>query len=149
MIYVQVAEHIDLPMPVKTVQAAAQAALTYASAPDKAELTIVLTSDDQLRQLNLQFLGEDSPTDVLSFPAGITDPDTGKHYLGDILISVPRALIQAQANNQSGEEEIKLLVVHGVLHLLGYDHAEAEEHERMWALQSAILDHISQRADLP
>jgi probable rRNA maturation factor len=139
MIYVQVAEHITPPIPVKTVQATAQAALTYASAPEKAGLTVVLTGDDQLRQLNLQFLDIDAPTDVLSFPAGFTDPDSGEHYLGDVLISIPQALVQAQANNQSTEEEIKLLVVHGVLHLLGYDHTEAEEHERMWALQSAIL----------
>jgi probable rRNA maturation factor len=151
MIYVQVSDQLDQPLPIsiEAVQQAAQTALAYLSVAEKSELTIILTNDEQLHQLNLQFMGVDAPTDVLSFPAGITDPDTGGYYLGDILISVPQALTQAQANLQSGAEEIKLLVVHGVLHLLGYDHAEPKEQDQLWEIQSVILTSITSQADQP
>lgn len=149
MIYIQIVEQLDplIPISEETIQEAAQAALNFASAPEKSELTIILTDDQQLRQLNLQFLGVDETTDVLSFPAGITDPDTGGHYLGDVLISVPQALAQAKTNLQTGAEEIRLLVVHGVLHLLGYDHADAVEKEKMWEIQAAILTNLTAQAN--
>ena len=73
------------------------------------------------------YLGIDGPTDVLSFPASEMDPETGVHYIGDILISIPRAQAQADAAGHPLEAEVQLLVVHGVLHLLGHDHAQAEE----------------------
>jgi probable rRNA maturation factor len=76
---------------------------------------------------------------VLSFPAGEYDPETGSRYLGDILISTAYAARQAAQYGHSPEAETQLLVIHGVLHLLGYDHAEPEEKERMWAEQTAIL----------
>ena len=79
------------------------------------------------------------PTDVLSFPASETDPDTGASYIGDILISIPRAQAQADAAGHPLEAEVQLLVVHGVLHLLGYDHADAEEKALMWKAQAEIL----------
>ncbi len=82
------------------------------------------------------------PTDVLSFPASETDPETGTSYLGDILVSIPRAEAQAQAAGHPLEAEVQLLVVHGVLHLLGYDHANPEEKSRMWAAQAEVLEGI-------
>jgi len=109
------------------------------SAPVDADLTIVLTDDAQLQELNRDYLGLDAPTDVLSFPASESDPETGAPYLGDILISIPRAKIQAQAAGHRLEDEVQLLVVHGVLHLLGHDHAEAEDKARMWAAQAEVL----------
>ena len=104
-----------------------------------ADMTIVLTDDAQLHELNREFLGVDSPTDVLSFPASESDPETGTPYLGDILISIPRAAQQAQAAGHSVEAEVQLLVVHGTLHLMGYDHAEAEEKDLMWSAQAEVL----------
>jgi len=104
------------------------------------ELTILLTDDARLRELNRDYLGIDSPTDVLSFPASETDPETGARYLGDILISIPRARAQAKAARHPLESEVQLLVVHGVLHLLGYDHADADEKARMWTTQAEILE---------
>ena len=92
-----------------------------------ADMTIVLTDDEQLHELNREYLGVDAPTDVLSFPAAESDPETGTTYLGDILISIPRATQQAQAAGHSVEDEVQLLVVHGTLHLLGHDHATAME----------------------
>ncbi|MBE0680618.1 MAG: rRNA maturation RNase YbeY [Anaerolineales bacterium] len=112
--------------------------------PDSADadITIVLTDDQQLHELNRDYLGVDAPTDVLSFPASESDPETGATYLGDILISIPRAAQQAQAAGHPLEAEVQLLVVHGVLHLLGHDHAEAEEKARMWAGQEKVLERL-------
>jgi probable rRNA maturation factor len=107
-----------------------------------ADMTIVLTDDAQLHELNREFLGMDAPTDVLSFPASESDPETGTPYLGDILISIPRAAQQAQAAGHTVEAEVQLLVVHGTLHLMGYDHAEAEEKAPMWSAQAEVLSRL-------
>jgi len=112
--------------------------------PDSAhaDMTIVLTDDRQLHELNLDYLGVDSPTDVLSFPAGEVDPETEALYLGDIAISVPRAIQQAQNGGHPVEAEAQLLVVHGTLHLLGYDHSTDEEKAVMWAEQAKVLERL-------
>jgi probable rRNA maturation factor len=112
------------------------------AAPADVDITIVLTDDAQLHELNLEFLGVDAPTDVLSFPASESDPETGSTYLGDILISIPRATEQAQAAGHPVEAEVQLLVVHGTLHLLGHDHAEAEEKARMWEAQAEVMSRL-------
>lgn len=135
MIYLETSLH--LPFDLDLLEQAASAALTHQSA--QGDLTIVLTDDEQLHRLNRDFLGIDAPTDVLSFPASETDPETGAAYLGDILISIPRAQTQAQLAGHSLADETRLLVVHGVLHLLGHDHAEADEKARMWKMQDEIL----------
>ncbi len=121
------------------VERAANATLEHESTPDDSDLTIVLTDDEQLQDLNRDYRDVDAPTDVLSFPASEADPETGRRYLGDILISVQRAEEQAAAADHPLEAELQLLVVHGVLHLLGYDHAEEEEKSRMWTAQSEVL----------
>ncbi len=121
------------------VEWAAAAALNHQVVEDDADLTIVLTDDEQLQDLNREFRDIDAPTDVLSFPASESDPETGRRYLGDVLISVQRAEEQAAAGGHALEAELQLLVVHGVLHLLGHDHAEDKEKLRMWAAQAQIL----------
>jgi probable rRNA maturation factor len=123
------------------LETAARAALLQQSAPDS-DLTVVLTGDSQIQALDHDFLGKDTPTDVLSFPASEIDPETGRRYLGDIIISVPRAEAQSIAAGHSLEAELSLLVIHGVLHLLGHDHAEQEEKNRMWAAQSETLTRL-------
>lgn len=108
------------------------------------ELTLVVTDDEGIRALNRDFLGLDVPTDVLSFSAQeeggpfISAPEVGS-YLGDVIMSYPRAVEQAQEQGHSTEQELSLLIVHGVLHLLGYDHADDAEKAVMWARQDAIL----------
>lgn len=121
-----------------TLERAAQAALVQQSAPD-ADLTLVLTGDSQVQALDQEFLGKDTPTDVLSFPSSEMDPETGRRYLGDIIISVPQAEAQSVARGHTLEAELSLLVIHGVLHLLGHDHAGAKEKARMWKAQSEVL----------
>jgi probable rRNA maturation factor len=123
------------------LERAARAVLDLSGAPD-ADLTLVLTGDSQIQALNRDFLGKDMPTDVLSFPADESDPQTGRRYLGDVLISLPRATEQAGERGHSVEAEVQLLVVHGILHLLGHDHAEAGEKARMWAAQAEVLNRL-------
>lgn len=128
---------LDLPFNLDLLEQAARAALDHQSADG--DLTLVLTDDEQLHHLNRDYLGVDAPTDVLSFPASETDPETGRRYLGDILLSIPRAEAQARAAGHPLVDEARLLVVHGVLHLLGHDHAEVEEKVKMWKAQGEIL----------
>ena len=122
------------------LERAARFTLDHESAPSNAELTIVLSDDTQLRELNKQYLGIDAPTDVLSFPSEEEiDPETDVPYLGDIILSIPRATEQAESAGHRVEEEAQLLVVHGTLHLLGHDHAEPAEKARMWQAQSEVM----------
>lgn len=130
------------PFPKNLLERAASAALAHESQSLECELSVVLTDDARLHKLNRDYLGIDAPTDVLSFPASETDPETGTSYLGDILISMPRAQSQADAAGHPLESEVQLLVVHGVLHLLGHDHAQAEEKARMWKAQAEILERL-------
>ncbi|MBV6466089.1 MAG: Endoribonuclease YbeY [Anaerolineales bacterium] len=136
MIFIEAS--LEPPFDLDLLEQAARAALTHQSADG--DLTLVLADDEQLRRLNRDFLGVDAPTDVLSFPASETDPETGAAYLGDVLLSIPRADAQARAAGHSLADEARLLVVHGVLHLLGHDHAEAEEKSKMWRAQAEIMD---------
>ena len=125
--------------PKTLLERAARAALTHQKRSADSNLSIVLTDDKRLRQLNRDYLGIDAPTDVLSFPASESDPDTGSPYLGDILISIPRAKAQAKAAGHPLESEAQLLVAHGVLHLLGHDHVKPREKAKMWKAQAEIL----------
>ena len=125
--------------PKKLLERAAKAALENQSEPLDSDLTIVLTDDSKVQELNRDYLGIDAPTDVLSFPASETDPETGTRYIGDIIISVPYAAKSAEKAGHPLESEVQLLVVHGVLHLLGHDHAEVDEKAKMWKTQAEIL----------
>jgi probable rRNA maturation factor len=129
----------EFSIPHNLLERAAQSVLEHESESMDSDLSIVLTDNARLHELNLNYLGVDAPTDVLSFPASETDPETGARYLGDILISIPRAQEQADAAGHALESEVQLLIVHGMLHLLGYDHAAPDEKERMWQAQSEIL----------
>jgi len=134
----------EFDFPSTLIERAARAALTHHASRESldVDLSIVLTDDARLHQLNRDYLGIDAPTDVLSFPASESDPETGARYLGDILISIPRAQEQATAAGHALESEVQLLVVHGALHLLGHDHAEAKEKKKMWKAQGEILESL-------
>jgi probable rRNA maturation factor len=123
------------------LERAARAVLDLSGAQE-ADLTIVLVDDARIQALNRDFLAHDAPTDVLSFPADETDPETGRCYLGDVVISTQRAAEQARERGHAIEAEMQLLVVHGILHLLGHDHAEVGEKERMWAAQARALERL-------
>ena len=131
------------------LQRAAAEALNLASDVPQADLTLVLADDAQLQDLNHQFLGVDAPTDVLSFPAGETDVDSESLYLGDVIISYPRAQEKAAAGGHSVKDELQLLVVHGVLHLLGFDHGNRDERAVMWAKQAEVLSSLGSSVTAP
>jgi probable rRNA maturation factor len=133
---------LNSPFPEDLLERTAQAALRHETESLDSDLTIVLTDDTRLQELNRDYLGIDAPTDVLSFPASETDPETGARYIGDILISIPRAQAQADAAGHALESEVQLLVVHGVLHLLGHDHGEPKEKARMWQAQAEVLESL-------
>ena len=130
------AELIDL------LSQAARAVLDSQSTHPEEDVSLVLADDAQLQALNRQYRLIDAPTDVLSFPAGDVDPDSGAYYLGDVLISYPRAVEQATAGGHAVTAELQLLVVHGLLHLYGYDHLDAEGKAQMWALQANLLHQL-------
>lgn len=124
---------------VSELQAVADKVLAITKTSLESEIGLQIIQDEQMQQLNLEYMGVDAPTDVLSFPVPFENPDTGNPYLGDILISYPTAARQAQAAGHPLEEEISLLLVHGILHLLGYDHLTPEEKAAMWEIQDTIL----------
>ncbi len=142
MVTIQVKRNIKLPVEKSILIQAAQKVLEFAKIVDKSDLGIVIGSDTLLHRLNLKYRQVDSPTDVLSFPSGEVDPDTSDLYLGDVVISLPRAQSQAAMEGHPLVEELQLLVVHGTLHLLGYDHAEAKEKKSMQIAQDKILGQL-------
>ncbi len=131
----------------EALERAALAAIQYVDV--EGDACIILTGDEKLKELNAQYLGIEAPTDVLSFPSGEIDPDSQQLYLGDVIISLPRATIQASAAGHPVEDELSLLVVHGMLHLLGYDHAEDAEKKVMWLKQAEILQRLGCNISVP
>ena len=106
---------------------------------EPATVSVLLTDDDTIQKLNRDFRGIDKPTDVLSFEDGESPfPDAPVH-LGDIAISVPYALRDAEREGWGESAEFQLIAVHGTLHLLGHDHGDDDEKARMWAAQEKIL----------
>jgi len=108
------------------------------------EISVLLTDDKEIAGLNEEYRDTKGPTDVLSFSQVEGDedfaPDVDEHLLGDVVISVETAKRQAEEAGKSIEEEVDMLLTHGILHLLGYDHAEPEEAEKMFARQAELLN---------
>jgi probable rRNA maturation factor len=139
MIFVDITESFSEKVESSLIKRTVKTTLAHLSVPEDASLTVVLTDDQQIRELNRKYRKIDTSTDVLSFPAGYVDPEDGNTYLGDVVISYPKTVIQAERRGHSIEDELQLLVVHGTLHLLGYDHAEPVDKENMWSIQGEIL----------
>ncbi len=128
--------------PSSLIERAVHTALAQQKESLDMDLSVVLTNNRRLHKLNRDYLGVDAATDVLSFPASESDPETGARYIGDILISVPYAAKGAKQAGHPLESELQLLVVHGVLHLLGHDHAKPKEKANMWKAQAEILTQL-------
>ncbi|HPA33047.1 MAG TPA: rRNA maturation RNase YbeY [Anaerolineaceae bacterium] len=114
-------------------------ALNFQSPKPNVDLSIIITDNNLLQELNREYLGIDAPTDVLSFNVDEIDPETGNYYLGDIIISYQKANEQAVTAGHEIQSELSLLIIHGVLHLLGMDHDTPESQEPMWKIQDQIL----------
>ena len=97
---------------------------------DQAELCLVLVANAEIRKLNAQFRKKDYPTDVLSFPAGDCLPE-GEPILGDVVISVQKAKAQSRERRLTLDEEMVTLLIHGIVHLLGYDHERSSKDARI------------------
>ena len=109
-----------------------------------AELCIKAVDEDTIAQLNEQWMDKEGPTDVLAFPMdelrpGLVNEEPEEGVLGDLVLCPDVAARQGESAGHGTEAEIELLTVHGILHLLGYDHAEPEEHRVMFGLQDEIL----------
>lgn len=135
-----------------------EAALDYVGCPYEAQVNLLLTTNQQIQEMNRNFRGIDRPTDVLSFPMvdyeipgtfdfleereDCFDPESGELVLGDIVISKEKVLEQAEAYGHSVKREYAFLIAHSVLHLTGYDHMEEEERLLMESKQREILEKI-------
>ena len=134
--------------------------LDYEDCPYEVQVNIILTSNEEIQQINLEQRGVDAPTDVLSFPmieyaypSDFTvleadsfdsfDPDTGELILGDIVISVDKVLEQAEKYGHDVKREYAFLIAHSMLHLFGYDHMDEVERENMELKQEEILTHLN------
>ncbi|MEO8396880.1 MAG: rRNA maturation RNase YbeY [Chloroflexota bacterium] len=118
-----------------------QAALTVLDAHEVqpgSEMTIAITDNEAVADLNLRFRGVDAPTDVLSFPMD-DDMPGDLRYLGDLAIAYPYAKAQAEREKHALSDSLALLVVHGTLHILGYDHDTPERKAEMWGAQEKAL----------
>lgn len=118
-----------------------------------AEVSVSFVDNERIHELNAQYRNVDRETDVLSFPMGVdgeydTNMDTGAKILGDIVISVPKAMEQAKAYNHSLQREIGFLTVHSMLHLLGYDHENGGiEQVHMREKEEEVLTKIGLKRD--
>jgi probable rRNA maturation factor len=139
------------------LQDIAEKALAAEGFGDDIEMGLFITGQERVRGLNKAYRNKDKPTDVLSFafladssegegPSFSTPPDGLKH-LGEVIISYPQAIIQAQERNHSIKMELAILVIHGVLHLLDYDHMEDEEADEMESRQNEILESLKEALD--
>ena len=136
-----------------------EAAMDFEKCPYEAEINVILTDNESIHEMNLEYRQIDAPTDVLSFPAvdyiipsgfdtleenamEYFNPDTGELVLGDIVISVEKVKSQATEYGHSNERELGFLVAHSMLHLFGYDHMEEQERAVMEEKQRQILNSI-------
>ena len=140
----------------EVAQRVGDAGLDYEQCPYESEVELLLTMDEEIREMNREFRDIDRATDVLSFPMiayespadfafleedeSFFDPDTGELMLGNIVISKQKVVEQAEEYGHTVEREYAFLIAHSMLHLLGYDHMEEEERAVMEKKQREILD---------
>lgn len=129
-----------------TIRKCCEQALKEEKFTEPAEVSVTFVDNEEIRELNNEFRDKDSATDVLSFPLGENgeydlNPETERYMLGDIVISLERATEQAEEFGHSFEREVAFLTTHSMFHLLGYDHVNGGEEEKiMQEKQKAVLD---------
>lgn len=149
----QIDEEFRAQVQPELVRQTALATLIHQRIEQPCELAVVVTDDEALHELNRRYRDVDAPTDVLAFPDEACGPFVGApglpRYLGDVIISFPRAEAQALESGHDVQAELQLLIVHGVLHLLGYDDVMAERRAQMWAAQTEVLQALGVEVHLP
>lgn len=141
---IEINNESDLEVDTTRVLNLARFALEFLRIHPKSELAIVFVDEPAIEKLHLEWMDEPGPTDVLSFPMdelrpGIEGIVGEPGLLGDIVVCPQVAAAQAVVAGHSASNEICMLVTHGILHLLGFDHAEPDEEREMFALQAQIL----------
>lgn len=141
---IDVVNEADYPVDAARLAQAISTVIAQHGHPAETGVTLVISDDNGVRELNAQFRGVDSVTDVLSFPADPLPPELAGEvddapYLGDIVIAYPYASTQAATLGHDAGDSLALLAVHGTLHLLGYDHDTPERRAEMWAAQERGL----------
>ena len=141
---VEVLNETDFDIDITQISNLASFAINRMKVHPQADLSVIFVDEDSIAELNQRWMDESGPTDVLSFPMDELRPGDSSEaiadaLLGDIVICPQIAQTQAISANKPVGDEINLLLVHGFLHLLGFDHAEPEEHKRMFELQDQIL----------
>jgi len=139
---------------VSWLRSVAEQVLIAQGVSSNAELGLVITNQERVQELNRNYRGEDRPTDVLAFymtstaeeagaesPSFVIPPD-GILHLGEVIISYPQAVMQAKEHQHSVKKELAILIIHGVLHLLGYDHDKPEPKHQMRNREKEILNQI-------
>ena len=133
------------------LQSVAQQILVAQGVGADAELGLVIATQQRVQQLNQDYLGRDEPTDVLAFStreemgadlSPFVQPPDGVLHLGEVIISYPQAVIQAEEYQHSIKKELAILIIHGVLHLLGYEHDKPELERKVRAREAEILSYI-------
>ena len=138
---IEIQNECEYGISVDRLRQAAETVLSRHAVDPATSMTIVIASNKAVANLNRQFRDVDAPTDVLSFPADAPPVDIPGEppYLGDLVIAYPYALEQARREGHDPDDSFALLVVHGSLHLLGYDHDTPERRTQMWAAQEEAL----------
>lgn len=160
-LFIEEEGEIRLPFDIKeTAESVVSAALEVEQCPYEAEVNLLLTTDEEIHRMNLEFRQIDRPTDVLSFPmieygrpgdfSGIDEerddifnPESGELLLGDIVISKNKVLSQAEQYGHEPKREYAFLIAHSMLHLFGYDHMEEEERYMMEERQRIIMQKVN------
>jgi probable rRNA maturation factor len=137
-------------LPAGRIQRAVEWVLDVGHASAGSGISVVITTDEEVRRLNRQFRGVDRPTDVLSFAADPPlIPGEVEPYLGDLVLALPYIQRQAEAEHHAVSDELILAVIHGTLHLLGYDHDTAEHQSEMWSIQARALQALGVAITVP
>lgn len=141
---IEVVNETDVDVDVDALGAQARFTLDRLRIHPQAELSVVLVDDLAMTELHMRWMDEPGPTDVMSFPMDELRPtkddeEPAEGLLGDVVICPQVARTQAETAGHRLEDEVALLLTHGILHLLGYDHAEPEEHAEMFGLQARLL----------
>ncbi|MBE9477989.1 MAG: rRNA maturation RNase YbeY [Chloroflexi bacterium] len=131
---------------VSWLQGVAERVLAAQGVGSQSELGLVITGQERIQELNRSYLGKDRPTDVIAFhmlpaeeEAPFVQPPDGVLHLGEVVISYPQAVVQAEQQGHSIRKEIAILTIHGILHLLGYQDEEPELRRRMAAREAEVL----------
>ena len=147
VIITQAVQQINIPADIEETITLAMKTMGELYAVTDAEVSITFTDDEHIWELNKKYRGIDRPTDVLSFALNESEePEIIGDFpnvLGDIVISLPRAEAQAEAYGHSVKREIVFLAVHGMLHLLGYDHMEEAERSEMEQEQRIVMEKLN------